>query len=200
MVRVLFLNDPAIRERAKMETIWKRISSWFEVNDPNFEPFPPGASEAKIQETERIIRVHFPSALRESYLVHDGTGDISAWFLNQYLLSLAEIAAKFTMMTGIIEAGIFANFPVSPTGPIKPVRWSRRWIPISDDGAGDYLCVDLDPDPGGEVGQVIKTNHEIGPERVLAKGFREFLSGFADDLETGKYKYVEDRESIVRIG
>jgi cell wall assembly regulator SMI1 len=51
------------------------------------------------------------------------------------------------------------------------------------------MCIDMDPAQGGQVGQVIDTSNEVGPLRVLAIGFREYLSQYVDDLGAGKFWY-----------
>jgi cell wall assembly regulator SMI1 len=73
--------------------------------------------------------------------------------------------------------------------------WSLLWIPILD-AEGEKIQIDLDPAPGGKVGQVIDTS-ECG-YRVLARNFREFMAQYANDLVGGKYIFDESW-SISRI-
>jgi cell wall assembly regulator SMI1 len=61
-----------------------------------------------------------------------------------------------------------------------------------DDSQGDYLCVDMNPAPGGHVGQVIKIEAHLGPQEVLAKSFLDWLGQFAADLEAGKFEVSKD--------
>jgi cell wall assembly regulator SMI1 len=132
--------------------------------------------------------------------VHDGSNDRAALFECYYLMSLNELVDRWTMMRNGIEEGYFEGFNPNPQGPIKRVKWNTHWIPILNDGSGDYICIDLDPAEGGVVGQIILTDHEVGPERMLAIGWREFLLEYADALEEGRFRFDPDLEMVLRIG
>jgi cell wall assembly regulator SMI1 len=97
-----------------------------------------------------------------------------------------------------VLSGVFEGWACDPQGPIQPVRWSECWIPIASEGSGDYLCIDMCPVPGGDIGQVIYVDQDVGPVKVLAKGFGEFLTAFADDLENGKFRIDGRLQMIVR--
>jgi cell wall assembly regulator SMI1 len=60
-------------------------------------------------------------------------------------------------------------------------------------GAGDFLCVDLDPPEEGTSGQLILVHHD-DPERIrMTRSLTSWLTRFADRLEAGDYAYDEDR-------
>jgi len=63
---------------------------------------------------------------------------------------------------------IFTRCPDGPPGaPIRTRcggRATRPGAPLTDSGSGDRHCLDLDPAPGGSVGQVILMWHD-SPER-----------------------------------
>src|ERR1700677_3273303 len=75
-------------------------------------------------------------------------------------------------------------------GPIKPVFWNKRRIYITDN-SGDHLTLDLDPPENGRYGQVLHHSHEVGPTKVVAASWSDFLNQLAIDLESGKYIYFE---------
>ena len=75
-------------------------------------------------------------------------------------------------------------------GPIQPHNWNLRWLPVTG-GSGNHYCVDLDPAPGGTIGQIIWFEHDAGPIRVVASGFTAWLEQYASDLEAGRYSYRE---------
>jgi cell wall assembly regulator SMI1 len=68
-------------------------------------------------------------------------------------------------------------------GPIQPVWWHPRWIPLAMDNAGNLTCLDMAPAPGGVVGQIIDWDHECGPSRVLFPNFHHLLRAFSEQLE-----------------
>lgn len=82
-------------------------------------------------------------------------------------------------------------------GPIKPIFWSAKRIPVTDN-SGDHLILDLDPPADGVNGQVIHHSHEVGPLQVLASSWADFLANLVDDLESGKY-YYDDSAYLKRI-
>jgi cell wall assembly regulator SMI1 len=56
------------------------------------------------------------------------------------------------------------------------------------DADGDKLVLDLDPAPGGSVGQVFKwSNTGSSPLRVLAQSFGEWLAGLAEALSKRRF-------------
>jgi cell wall assembly regulator SMI1 len=176
--------------------IWNRIIAWFAANIPaEHFTFSDGASEEEISAAEARMRVHLPDDVRESYLLHNGT-DNRPLFECYSLASLAEIIVDWRLSETVLEQeelGLYPSYPPprDPQGPVKRVMWNLGWIPIMD-ADGDHVMIDLDPAPGGKIGQVIERSHEVGPLRLIAYSFREFLSNYADDLEAGKYRYGED--------
>ncbi|WFD21567.1 Cell wall assembly regulator [Malassezia equina] len=79
-----------------------------------------------------------------------------------------------------------------------PVQWVRceyscpGWIPLIADGNGNYIGVDLSPDPAGagKAGQVIVFGRDFDTKVVVygcdgPDGWAKFLQSFAEELEAG---------------
>ncbi|CCU98086.1 Similar to regulatory component B-1,3-glucan synthesis [Malassezia sympodialis ATCC 42132] len=79
-----------------------------------------------------------------------------------------------------------------------PTKWVRReyscpgWIPLIADGNGNYMGVDLNPDPTGpgKPGQVILFGRDFDTKIVIygcdgPDGWAKFLQSFAEELEAG---------------
>jgi cell wall assembly regulator SMI1 len=111
------------------------------------------------------------------------------------LESLAEVWAGWKQL---LDRGTFKGIQSEPSGPVRPVWWSNLWIPITDNAFGDNYCVDLDPAPGGSVGQIISVWHDDSHRTVLAPSFRYWLDGFANGLESGLYIFSEDYGGIMK--
>lgn len=157
-----------------------------------FSP-PPGLPEATIRAAETAMGLELPEDVRESYLIHDGSrrGSFLILFERGYLLSLTaneesepvveawkamcEIAAEYGDVAGEI------------TGPIRNTFWSPRWVPLTCDWESHAVCIDLDPAPGGRVGQVIMRRREADAW-VLAPSWGDWLSRYAAALEAGEYR------------
>jgi cell wall assembly regulator SMI1 len=185
-----------------MRDIWKRIDTQFAALAPEILEHlgPPvgGASEGEIARLEGILGLRLPEDVRESWAVHNGTG-FRPLGDGTRLSNLEQIADNWAMMRELLEGGEFddSDPDLKPKGPIRVRWWNLRWVPITDNGSGNYLCLDLDPAEGGTPGQLIDWDHERGPTKVIATGLREYLGRFADDLEAGRLHF--GRTGVVRL-
>ena len=128
---------------------------------------PPASSVSEISEAEAVMRVQFPEDLRKLLFRHDGSGEfsISPYKIgggNQRFMPLKTIVATWKRMVKIgatlEKDGEFGE----QTGPIKQNYWNKRWIPFTENGCGDNIFLDLDPDKEGALGQVVDWWHEKG--------------------------------------
>ncbi len=186
---------------------WKRIEKWFLSHDPDDVPtlsdpphLAPGASEEQVAEAEEVLGVIFPKDLRASYLLHDGSYGV--WILERgILLSLEKIADDWSMYRDFCDLNSDSYLPgwsdLSPSDRerallgVKKVSWNTKWIPVAENGGGDHICIDADPDESGVIGQVFFRSHEVGPTTVLASSFLDLLEAYADELEQGKLFFDE---------
>ncbi|MBI4508912.1 MAG: SMI1/KNR4 family protein [Deltaproteobacteria bacterium] len=152
---------------------WDRIEGWLRANAPELlTSLRLGASKQDIAAFERQVDHSLPLELRNSVTIHDGekTGDIG--LLGPLLLPLAKIERLWS--TARHHEG-----------------WRAGWLPITDDGAGNHLFVDLTPPSGGTVGQVILYFHETKQWKLRAPNFGALLHSYADALESGKLVATE---------
>ena len=85
-----------------------------------------------------------------------------------------------------------------PVGCIKQRYADLKWIPICEDGSGNHIGVDLDPDVNGKVGQVINFGRDEDDKHVLADSLKTFFERLtrivnSDDFFIGE---IEDEEVI----
>src|SRR4051794_16095747 len=161
-----------------MQDVWHRIEAWLRKHAPALSArLPAGVSQAELAAAEEALGVRLPEEVRSSYALHNGSPDL--WpFDNGPLLSLAQVVAQWGVWRDLLRAGTFAGMRSSPIGPVKRDWWNPRWVPVAG-ASGDHDCLDLDPAPGGRVGQVIDFGHEGGATSVFANSFREYLTSFA---------------------
>jgi cell wall assembly regulator SMI1 len=176
-----------------MERIWQRIEAWLEKNAPEIRAdLQRGASGADMTKAGRTLSVSLPDDLRQSYRIHDGTKGSGPPLLGEWrLLSLSAIAREWKTLKRLLDDGTFPSDSGDVDEGIKDVWWSAGWIPIASNSAGDFRCVDLDPDEGGQAGQVIGYWHADARRELLAPSFERWLTTFADELEAGAYR-IED--------
>lgn len=94
------------------------------------------------------------------------------------------------------EAGTFDDHEIFEQSVplIRPVKWHTSWIPLAEDGCGNLYCIDLEPGPEGQVGQVIRWEVAGGPfassSLLLADVLERYaaaLPRFAYDPDSGTF-------------
>ncbi len=143
--------------------------------------------------------LEFPEDVRESYRLHDGSrqGSYLVLFERGFILPLGSdpedggsVVDEWKSMCGIADQ-MAARYGESLTGevagPIRRTFWNPRWVPLTCDWESHAVCIDLDPAPGGRVGQVIMRRREADVW-VLAPSWSEWLARYAADLEAGEYR------------
>ncbi len=165
---------------------WKRIVAWHAANTPGGTfCLADGATEAEVCSFESMIGSPLPEDIRESLLLHNGGED--AWLVHYgELLSLAGMTQQWHLYRQLREADPDGGLePRCIEGPIKPVWWYPKRVHLTDN-SGDHIMADCDPAGGGRYGQIIEHSHEIGPTKVLAWSWREFLAQLA--LKQASYR------------
>jgi cell wall assembly regulator SMI1 len=177
--------------RARATTVraaWERIEAWLEANAPEQrEGLARGATPARIAEAEKALGFALPRELAASLALHDGdreTGLVGNW----NLMSARSIAREWSRMARLLAQGAFGDARARHRR-IRSTWWSPRWVPFVSSGSGHFLCVDLDPAPRGQRGQVIAFFHDEGTRIVVADGVKEWLADIADGLERGRFEH-----------
>ena len=86
-----------------------------------------------------------------------------------------------------------------PEGAVDPAYINPRWIPLTHDGSGNHIGLDLDPWPGGRVGQVILFGRDEDVKVVLADSLGTFLEWIAGLLEGGNFRLgANEGERVLR--
>lgn len=77
--------------------------------------------------------------------------------------------------------------------------WHPGWIPLLRNDSGVRLCLDLAPGPAGRIGQIIKLDFDDVNRcpPVVASSWQTLLLTFAQNLETGEYRLMEDNSGGV---
>lgn len=173
------------------------------------------ATEAQLDDLELTIGFALPPAVRDSYLCYDGQELESnqscsdGLFFGLPLLSLDQIAEEWRFWRNVDEdPSTGANPEVKgwmcscPAGWVRPEYSCRGWIPLITDRVGNYVGVDLSPNPGngGSPGQVILFGRDFDTKIVLWRGEGEggwgrFLQYIAEELEGGEIWTLEEEHA-----
>jgi cell wall assembly regulator SMI1 len=188
---------------------WARIETWLAANAPSIrKSLRPAAKDAAVEKLQRKIGATLPTDFAESVRLHDGqksdaehglfpvADDVLGAMPSCRLLSLTEIAREWAMMKELHDGGEFADRKSEPARGVRADWWNPGWVPIADNGGGDYFCVDLAPGKGGAIGQVIFFFHDMDDRPLIAKSYGVWLEKLAKGFPVGKYVLDED-EGIV---
>lgn len=181
-----------------METYWNRIKAVLEKIAPQLPgELNPGIDEKEIKALETGIGTQLPEDVIAFYKVHNGQSTESAGLMNgEELLSAERIYDEWLVWKDLLDNKDFEGkdgpYRSDPESGIKNDWWNPMWIPITYNGSGDHICIDLDPAEGGKKGQIIMMWHD-DPQRTLEAGsFKEWIGRYVDLLESGQMVYDED--------
>ncbi|MES2640229.1 MAG: ankyrin repeat domain-containing protein [Myxococcota bacterium] len=180
----------------RVNTAWNRIEVWFGAHAPILaRSLRPGAPEADIRATERVLRVRFPSDIVASLLRHDGQDAVGrrdrTFVCSRYrLLSLREMVSEAREWAAL--RGDFAQVPVDADPSVEAAIWTRHRIPLGKDGSGDLVSVDMRPTRWGTPGQLVASSHDGEGVPLVAPSWVVYLERLAEDLEAGRYPVAQD--------
>lgn len=165
-----------------IEAIWTDIEAWLAEHAPDrHAELRPGASEAAIAELERRIGNKLPADYAASLARHDGATNLSSYVYQDS----KSVAASWEAMLDTPVEGREIDAPEA--GIIQPIWWSKAWIPFAEDSGGNLLCLDLDPGPEGDKGQVLVFEMSMGPGPEGHASFGEWLEDYRDGLLEGRF-------------
>jgi cell wall assembly regulator SMI1 len=190
---------------AAIKATWARIEAWLAAKAPAvLAALNDEATDAQIAEAERTLGVTFPDDLLASYRRHNGQGREIGFLAGVALVDLETIISDWTMWKNLLDKGVFDGSLSTPTGPIRPetgpIRpdwWNPRWIPLTRNQSGDHYCLDLDPAPGGTVGQIITMWHDDPEREVVAPSYGAWFVAFADELDAGKWTTHRSYDDLI---
>jgi cell wall assembly regulator SMI1 len=99
-------------------------------------------------------------------------------------MMLEEALEHHGVLSERLDAGEFEGQTVEADEGIKLDWWNHCWFLFTHNRAGERLCLDFDPAPGGQLGQVIGFWHADTDRQVVTVSFESWLASIAD-LEHG---------------
>jgi len=184
-----------------MDEVWMRIENYLAANHPLIlDGLAPGATEDDIAKFETAVGYRLPDDVRSSLKRHNGQlHEPNSWkpiggILVPYgweLLSLRGMLGEWNEHRSIEEDLGPDNVLESGNPGVRPCTFLAARIPFAADSGGNSLCVDLDPDDGGTVGQIIDFDHEGDCAVRIADDYRSWLNAIADGFEAGLFPFNE---------
>jgi cell wall assembly regulator SMI1 len=176
------------------------------------------ATESEIRSAEKSLGLAFPEDLRHFLLCHDGqdfyspesgygdplipmmrqpaTGGRYSHYWPRGTREIVENTVTYRDDLDCYQQVDFETF--------GPARYHDQFIAFTDSENADCLVIDLLPEPGGVVGQIVLFCTQSPQIIVLAPNLETFLQSLATDYQKGRFKhhpceyfvsYVEARPS-----
>ena len=177
-----------------------QLDAWAKVNAPSLQGWlGAGASTGELDRLSEVIGYELPPAFRSFWTLHNGAAHkpspqqegaytIRSLIRNLDLLDAGSMLAERDNALKYAEESV----KCSSAGPVKPLYWSPGWVPFAVlYGSSHYLCLDLDPPPEGDYGQVIEVGMKFDQRRVLCKDVLCLLEGLLLSLQRGEYQLVD---------
>ena len=183
------------------------IADWFArlqkfVNDQDWPPlrFNKGLSERVIAKAEKKMKMEFPSQFKQ-YLTHANgeilSGESFPWLPGcEPLAPLDDIIKGWNDQTDNTE-GKHINANVLCNGKVKNYYYSDRRIPIAGGPLWNdsIVFIDLDPGPGGELGQLIY-RAKGGPFTWIDESLETAVSRWVQLLESGEWIFDSNLNNV----
>lgn len=182
-----------------MEHTWQLFEGWLAQHWlDGLACLNPPASDAQIAQLEAQLAVKLPADFIACLRVHNGQSGSASLFDGMEFLSCEEIYRQWQVWQGLLDGGDFDDITSEPDEGIKDDWWNAKWVPFTHNGSGDHLCLDLDPDESGAVGQVISMWHDMEARELKAASFGEYFQAYVSDLLAGAYVYAEAYGGIIK--
>ena len=179
-----------------------RLDAWYNAHLPSDRyVFNPPASDAQLDEFERLVGIKLPKAYRQLYRWHNGEND-DRWghIYGLPIVPLKVAASEWAAWNRVLAYFKGDRYVIPgagwPAGAVDPAYINPRRIPLTIDGSGNSIGLDFDPWPAGRVGQVILYGRDEDVKAVLAPSLGALLGWIADLLESGNFRLSTDRTAL----
>lgn len=175
---------------------WRRIHTWISANAPKINAnLNPAADGKQLLATQQSLASSLPSQWQDLYRTHDGMNsrsNLGSLFFGMQFLTLSEAVLEHSNsnLDGIEPFSVRA----ADSGIRTHDMHNPKWIAFARSGE-TLLCVDLDPAPSGNLGQVIFVDHDDNTVILIADSINSLLLQFASDLENGRYFLNKDAQA-----
>ncbi|WP_068774826.1 SMI1/KNR4 family protein [Paenibacillus sp. FJAT-26967] len=152
-----------------------------------------GAAEEEIQELEAQTGFRLPEAFKRLLRIHNGEKDYRGIFMGLGFLSTQEMLRNWNSYREL-EDEVWGSVISFESGKIQEYAYHPCWLPIADDGGGNYLGIDFAPGESGVSGQIINYGSDETELFVIADSFQELLDLILEQFKNGNCKVLEGED------
>jgi len=161
-------------------TLLVTIEAYLQSERPDyFARLMAGASSEQLAAFESRLGMTLPSAFHELYRWRNGQDPNCFEGLsgNQEFMGLGDILETKEMLDDMIG-----------TDFDEPTWWRRGWVPFLSNGAGSYLCIDMQAEDDGAPGQLIEFWKADADRPITYPSLAQWLSRLAASMDDGTYE------------
>lgn len=154
-----------------------RMDHWLASNRPEYYSLlQRGATDSELDAFETRLSLKLPHAFRQLYRWRNGqdSGSFDPLQFNRTFSTLDDVASAKEELDGMI------GFDFE-----DPKYWRRGWVPFLHNGAGSYLCLDLDAEDGGQSGQIIAFWKSDQDRPIKYPCVQAWLASLVTSMENG---------------
>lgn len=171
--------------------VWENILKHIEtISQPIYSTVNPPATEEEINLLESTLNVQLPSHFHSYLSTWNGQQEQVPFIGYNSFLSIPDIIETWSMMNDLFEDEERVDW--IDEDRIKPLIWSKKWIPFTDFEASSRLILDLDPGKNGISGQIFKYHSGMSYQEVIANSFEEFSNEILKRLQSNQFSYTDD--------
>ncbi|BDM65972.1 SMI1/KNR4 family protein [Shewanella sp. NFH-SH190041] len=152
----------------------------------------PGASNDEISGLEQHLGQTLPQSVKNLLAVYNGQQhDALGIAFGARLLSIDGIKQCWDHWLNLDDEALNQEnrglMESDPVGVIKPLYTNPHWIPVTDDGSGNFMALDFDPDIRGTQGQIISCGIDEDVKCLVASDFEAFLENMVTYLKNERW-------------
>ncbi|UYO74645.1 SMI1/KNR4 family protein [Halomonas qinghailakensis] len=186
------------------QELWDALAQELKIIAPKITiEMNTGASPQDFQKLEYLIGATLPDGFKRLYVLHNGQKNcFPPFYYTEELLSIDRIIQEWSVWKQLLDNKYFqhpdgTSYTSEPHPHIKNNWWNPKWIPITNDGNGNHLCLDLDPADGGLYGQIIRMWHDDSARSVEAFSLEDLFNQYLKKLKSGDFFYSDDYGGII---
>lgn len=168
--------------------------------------FNPPVEKSELDFVENRMGFNLPEELRELYLCNNGQKENSIGMLSGLdFLPLEELYIQWDIWRVLKDGATEEQMKILselcssfPPGAIKKTYTDRGWIPITHDGGGNHIGIDLTPDCNGTKGQIINFGRDEDQKFIIARDLGEYLAFVIRLIEEEHFEICE-QEGMLAI-